>query len=122
MGNTKAKKVLTAEAILSADDKRIVSVEVPEWGGIVYLRTITGRERDEFESAALDASKRGDLRGLRAFLLALCICNEDGERIFKDDDAPKLAQKNAAVLDRLFTRAQELNALTERDINEIQKN
>ena len=41
---------LTRDSILSADDLPMVKVECPEWKGHVYVRTMTGKERDSFEA------------------------------------------------------------------------
>lgn len=67
--------VLTREAILSADDLPAETVDVPEWGGKVRIRTMTGSERDAFESSLIgtggkDTSK--DLRDLRAPVRIAC--------------------------------------------------
>ena len=37
------------ESIIAANDLKRESVEVPEWGVTVYVRTMTGEERDQYE-------------------------------------------------------------------------
>jgi hypothetical protein len=43
--------VLTKEQILSADDIKTETVLVPEWGGDVIVRGLSGVERDAYEMA-----------------------------------------------------------------------
>ena len=42
--------ILNKAAILAAEDLKTETVAVPEWGGEVRVRTLTGTERDAFES------------------------------------------------------------------------
>ena len=39
-------KILTAQDIFDADDRIVEKVEVPEWGGSVYVRAMTGTADD----------------------------------------------------------------------------
>ena len=41
------------ETILAAQDSKRISVDVPEWGVTVYLRTLSGTERDAFEGGLM---------------------------------------------------------------------
>ncbi len=45
--------ILTKEAILAADDLPRETVLMPEWGGDVYVRTMSGTDRDAFESSLI---------------------------------------------------------------------
>ena len=46
--------VLTREQILKADDMTTERVPVPEWGGEVLVKSLTGRQRDEFEGSMIE--------------------------------------------------------------------
>jgi hypothetical protein len=114
--------ILSKDAILGADDMKTIDVEVPEWGGSVRLRTLTGGERDKFESDSIDQrgkSNKMNLVNLRARLVSLCAVDEGGKRMFGDSEVSKLGSKSAAVLDRLFQAAQELNGMTQKDVEEL---
>lgn len=117
--------LLSRDQILQADDLTHEDVEVPEWGGTVRVRTLTGSERDAFEQSVI--TRRGkqvdmNLENLRAKLAALTIVDEDGERLFSEADVQALAQKSAAALSRVFTVAQRLNGLTDGDVEELTEN
>lgn len=123
---SKSKAVfLNREAILAAEDLPRELVEVPEWGGAVYVRALTGAERDQFEASIVEQRGRDvrmNMRNIRAKLVALTVVDEDGQRIFTDDDVAALGGKSAAALDRLFAVAQRLSGLSKEDVEELAKN
>lgn len=100
---------LTKEAILAADDLPRERVVVPEWGGDVFVRTMTGTDRDAFETSLL--GKDGRMENVRARLVSLTLCNEAGTRIFDDSEIVALGAKSARALDRVFSVAQRLNGI-----------
>ena len=115
---------LTKDAILSAQDLKTERVSVPEWGGEVSVRTMTGTERDEIEAETLQSA--GDIKtryhNLRSRVLVRVLVDDNGKRLFGDDEIDALGGKSTASLDRLFAVAQRLNALTEQDVEALLKN
>lgn len=115
--------VLTKDQILSANDVVKEMVAVPEWGGEVWVRTPTGRARDEFEGAMIAATGKPDrFRNIRARLCAACICDERGVLLFDGWDVEALGDKSAAALDRVFAVAQRLAGLSAGDMEELEGN
>lgn len=125
--------ILSREQILEAQDMEKELVDVPEWGGPVYVRALTGAERDAFEDSMVEMRvvRKGRKRetvpqmryqNLRARLCALTICDEEGNRLFKDEDVHALGKKSAAALDRVFEVAQRLSGLREEDVEELAGN
>jgi hypothetical protein len=119
------KRILTREAILEASDINVELVDVPEWGGAVYVRTMTGAERDAFEATMVE--KRGkdfevNLRNLRAKLAAFTVVDEHGNRLFSEEDIQILAGKSAAALQRIFNVASRLSGVSAEDVQELAKN
>ena len=113
--------MLTKEQILQAQDLPRETVPVPEWGGDVLVRTMTGAERDSWEAETVQEQAVNRIN-LRARLCARCIVDEQGGRLFTDKDAEALGAKSAAALDRVFTVAARLNALSKADTEELEKN
>lgn len=118
---TKTKRpapILGAAEILGVQDRKIEEVPCPEWGGAVHLREMSGLERDGYE---LDLMTRNT--NLRAALVFWCLCTPAGERLFLDPDTdiPALGAKNAAALDRLADKAQEMNGLRVADEEALKK-
>lgn len=116
---------LTRDAILEANDLKTEIVSVPEWGGDVSVRSMTGQERDAFEQALV--SERGpdasqNLSNIRARLVTLSAVDDNGNRLFTDADIVPLGRKSAAALDRVFTVAQRLNGIGAKDVEDLAKN
>lgn len=114
--------ILSRDAILNADDLERRPVEVPEWGGTLYVRSLTGAERDHFETSLFEGQGKGrkeNFANLRARMVALCAVDGEGERLFADADVAALGGKNAAALDRVFDAAQRLNGFRQQDIEEL---
>lgn len=117
--------LLTRDQILAADDLKRETLEVPEWGGEVIVRSLTGTERDAFEDSVVKQrgnSRELNLRNARARLVSLSLIDEAGNKLFTDKDVDLLGRKSAAALDRVFAAAQRLSGLTENDIDELAKN
>jgi hypothetical protein len=117
--------LLTRDAILQAQDLPRELVSVPEWGGEVYVRALTGAERDAFEQSIVEQkgkSTKMNLQNMRAKLVALTVVDEEGKRVFSDADAKLLGQKSALALNRVFEVAQKLSGLTPEDVEELTKN
>lgn len=107
--------ILTRDAMLAADDLRQEKVEVPEWGGYVYVRMMGGTERDAFEAEHL----KDPAKDLRARIAVHTVCDEQGVLCFTPSDVVAVGKKNAAALDRIFSVAIRLNRLSKKDIEEL---
>ena len=121
-----AKKFLNKAEILAIDDLKFEDVQIPEWGGAwVRVRTLQANERDRFEASTVQRNGKKvttNLDNIRARLCLLCMVDEDGERLFQEEDTFPLGGKSAAALDRIFTVAQRLNGLRDEDVEELAKN
>jgi hypothetical protein len=113
--------MLTRDAILGAQDLKTVDVPVPEWGGDVRLRMLTGAERNALHAAAA-AGGKFDATLFASLLVAKTIVGDDGGRLFGDDDAPALAAKSASAFNRVFEAAAKLNGLGGNAVDEAEGN
>lgn len=117
--------MLTRDAILAATSIRREVVEVPEWGGQVLVRGLTGTERDQLEAGTLKGigkNAQADMRNFRARLAALSICDETGKRLFSDSDIAALGQTSAAALDRVADAAMRLSGIKAEAVEDAEKN
>lgn len=117
--------LLTKDQILQTQDLPFEDVDVPEWGGHVRVRALTGTERDAFEASIVE--RRGNRTefnpiNMRAKLVALTVIDENGNRLFTDADIEALGKKSAIALDRVFQVAQRLSGLRPEDLEEMTKN
>jgi hypothetical protein len=113
---------LTRDDILQAQDITIEKVEVPEWGGEVFIKGLTGTERDFFESTIVlfrGKAQQMNLQDVRARLASLTICDVDGNRLFTEQNVRALGEKSAAALQRVFRIAQRLSGLSNEDVLEL---
>ena len=119
------RKILTREQILSADDLKREEVVVPNWGGSVFVRSLTGAERDRLEEQSVTRNGKtfeANYNNVRARLVSLAAVDESGKRLFTEADIEALGAKSAAALDLVFTVASRLNGLSAKDVDELAKN
>ena len=111
MGLSKAK-------ILSANDVKVSEpIPVKEWGGDVYVKTITGLERDAFEESYSEQK----MKSFRVKFLVLTLCDETGERLFGDDDVALLGTKSSNIINALFEKSWAHNAFNAEAVEEMGK-
>jgi hypothetical protein len=108
---------LSASQILAADDFKIEPVDVPEWGGTVYVRVLRGTDRDQFEESL---SKEKD-KPFRCRFLVMTLCDERGSLLFKQEQIAALGEKSSVVLNRVFERAWDINYLSPKSVDELGK-
>ncbi len=110
---------LSRESILASDDTVYEDVEVPEWGGTVRLRGLTGAERDRMEASIASNPKKPNLTNFRSRMCASSIVDESGQPVFGTADISALGNKSAAALERVFSVAIRLSGMSETDITEL---
>lgn len=117
------RRLLGKSAILAKQDTRYAYVTVPEWDGDVRVRSITGTERDEWESSLVKMRANGksetNYKHARSTLCVRAIVDEDGKRVFDDTDAPILSTKNASAIDRIYEVAAALSKISDKDVEEL---
>jgi hypothetical protein len=117
--------LLSRDAILQTNDLPTELVHVPEWGGDVYVRAMSGAERDAFEVAVVSNPGKHqtlNLANIRARLVATTVVDQQGVRLFTDADVAALGGKSAAALDRVVEVAQRLSAVSDGDVEQLAKN
>lgn len=117
--------LLSKGEIFAADDRATEDVHVPEWGGTVRLRGLSGAERDEFESSVnkvVGNKVVRDTRNFRARLVALSAINEDGTALFEQNEVAALGRRSSAALSRLFDAACRLSGLNDEDVEALEGN
>jgi len=114
--------ILSAEEIRAARDLPVEEVDVPEWGGPVLVRGLTGRARDRYEESMLKAEGGMSYDNVRAKLVVRCLVDKDGKRLFEDSDVEWLGEKSATALSRVFDVASRLSGLSKADVETLAKN
>ena len=117
--------MLNKAQILDVEDLTTETVSVPEWGGDVLVQSMTGAERDSFETSLLEgkgADKEMNTNNLRAKLVGKCLVDGKGKRLFTDKDIEALGEKSAEALDRIYDVAQKLNGIGVKEVEDLTKN
>lgn len=118
--------LLSKLAILTADDLKTQDVPVPEWGGEVRVKTLTGAERDQYEADSVKTNRGGkrevNMTNMRARLIAMCAVDENGQLLFTRADVMKLGQKSAVALERVFDAAATMSGMSDDDVAELAGN
>ena len=114
--------MLTIEQILKAPDAEVVAVECPEWGGTVYVRTISADQRDAWEISCGDENDKPKA-GARASLVGLAMCDKEGRFLQPTEAEVKaLGAKASGPMDRLFETILRINRMRKRDVEQMEKN
>ncbi len=117
---------LTKDEILKIRDLKVEPIDIPEWGGVVYVRGMTGEERDKFESSIVQMAAGGEqkinMKNVRARMACYTLCDEDGNRLFFDSEINELAKKSALALQRIFEVAQRLSGIGQVEMDSLLKN
>lgn len=113
--------LLTKEQILTAEDLPFEDVSVPEWGGEVRVRTMTGAAKDAFEESVL-LNGKPNYGNFRAKLLSKTIVDDGGNLQFTEAEVEALGGKSSKAIDRVYKVAKRLNAISSEDQEELVKN
>jgi hypothetical protein len=120
--------VLTREGLTTGKAREIAieRVPMPELGegAVAILRGMTGTDRDSYESGlVIQKGKRStvNLVDIRAKLVARCLIDEAGQRLFTDEEVGLVGAMRADLLDRLYKVAQRLCGLSDEDADDLGK-
>ena len=109
---------LTREALLAATTVPTQAVDIPELGGAVVVRGMTGRERTLFEKKFVTESRGRTKRNFDAFREQIIVfCCVDPQ--LTEDDVERLANVRADIVERIATVAMQLSGLTDKDADEL---
>jgi len=117
--------VLNKDAIQQANDVEMKKVAVPEWGGDLYVRSMTGGDRTKFEMAVTsDNAKTAEKAKQQAKvrIIIMTACDEEGNLLFSESDVHWLSKKAAKPIERVFEAARILNGIGTEDIEELAGN
>jgi len=124
-------KLLKREKLLEKEKLEVVQVDLGDGEG-VYVRQMTGRERDQWEKSLIRPirDKKGQVTGMdsaledfRAKLCVHTVCDEKGTLLFSSTDVAQLSlNMSASRLEIIVDAAQKLNKISEEDKEELVKN
>lgn len=107
--------MLDKNSLMAAQKLRVEKVAVQELDGNICIRVMTGRELDKYYEetiSLIDGQVVPVQENKMAKLLVKCICDENGNRLFSDDETDKLGSISSLVLVPLYDAAMRLNNMT----------
>lgn len=122
--------MLTRDKLLAKEKLETKKVELGG-GNFIYVRQMTGRERDRFEQSLVEevptanggTDYKRNITDFRAKLAVNTVCDENGNNILNPDDYETLSQNiSAKKLDLIINEAQSLNRISEEDKENLVKN
>ena len=108
--------LLSADAILKADDLPWEDVDVPEWGGTVRVRRVMAEDFYQYVGNGDGTTKNKIPR-----FCALAMIDENGKPLFTPEQAEALGKKSYRAMDRVHEVAKRLSGFGE-EAKSIEKN
>lgn len=106
---------LTKDQIKQANDIVLSEYDVPEWGGSIFIRSLSGAQMADAQKAFKKASDQEKL----TLMIIYCACDEQGNQLFSFTDTPWLNAKNMNVLLRVVNECNRVNGFAD---EELEKN
>lgn len=113
---------LIATDIFAVSDLEPEWLDIPEWNGGLFVRPMTGLERDNYEQSLVrgkGANREMNIANARAKLVVMVAVNEAGDSVFTKGDVKRLGEKSSAALNRIFELATKQSGMSEQDIEEL---
>jgi len=125
----KQTKILGRNDLLTRGKLKTELVDLGD-GESVYVREMTGREKNQFEQSCMKQVKKGDktefiptLDDFKAKLAVFTCCDGAGMNLFEANDFQKLSMNiSAAKLERIIIIAEKLNKISDADKEDMLKN
>jgi hypothetical protein len=116
-------KDLTIADVFGVEDKLSESLDIPEWGGRIYVRVMSAKERSEIEDLYIkitDAKK--ETGKFRKELIRRTWVDKSGNLMIIDDAvATHMMNKSALIIERIFEKACEVNGFRQKDVEVLKK-
>lgn len=114
----------------------MTTIEVPELGNNVTLRQLSSADVKSYRKRLVTETTVPDGKGgvrvdlalvrdidAQALLIAMSVCNDDGERCYTDEDAQAIAEAlPQSAINCIFEAAQELSGLKPKAVEDAEKN
>lgn len=106
---------MNKKAIFKKGSPKVEPVEVSGFKEPFLVRGLSARQRVAMFSDLFEGGNIKEGRFFPAELLARCVVDEDGKRIFEDEDVTEIGDMSEDFIMPLFEAAQRLNGLGAED-------
>lgn len=122
-------KNLKDKLLQQVDPKYIKEVDCSDIYGdstdIFYIASIPVGQFEKYQARTLKSVKKEDIEGIKAMLLAMTLCDENGTKMFdytNPKDVAACASIHTPLATRLYAEAQKFNLATTEDMESKIKN
>lgn len=118
---------LDKNGILATARKAAKLVHIDEWGDDVYVRLITGLDRDELDYANVNFETnkvtKDSMIGARARACVIFLSDENGNRMFTgSNDWKQIGELFGPALDAIVDAGMEFNGMSKGSVEALEKN
>ncbi len=110
---------LTKHQIFAANDLKSKIVNMEEWGGDLEIRVMSVKEQLDFDKFI---AEKPDDRTMAFYLIVRSCIDENGKRLFNDEDIEFIQNKSSDSILKLFDAILELNKQKPDDVEKLAKN
>lgn len=110
---------LNKHQIFACNDLKESYVDMPEWGGKIKIKALSVQEQLDYD--AFLASKPKEVEMALHLIIIACI-DENGNKLFDENDLPLLKKKNSANLFKIVSEILKLNKQDANDVDDLAKN
>jgi hypothetical protein len=118
--------IASREALLKLCERRYSTVDIPERNISIRIQSLSEAEKSQYETCLIAKNGRGIMRerlqDATRRLIALCVVDEEGKRIFSDSDLSAIANLDSYISSRIYDACQEHCGFNKGDIDETVKN
>ena len=120
-------KLLTRAQILAPGKNpksHLEVVTVPQWGGVVHVKRMNGKDYANWETMLHGADFKRDVQPgeLRASVVICTACDKNGVLMFKPTDLQDLVLADAVPQNIVFDKASDMNGLSEESVKVLEGN
>ena len=103
----------------AAGKRKPLKVEVAGLDCELYVRVLSVGERDRWELSCVTSPSGKLPPDFRSKYLAMALCDEDGKRLWTDDEWQEVAELDGGIVGNLFEVAIKHNKMSEADLKEL---
>jgi hypothetical protein len=113
---------LSLEQLLGAVDTPIEKIYVKPLNGYLYVKGLTGEERDEWEKTIVRGrgKKAKVVQNVRAHLLARCLVTRAGVPLMNPGLIARLGKVRADIIGPAYDLAAKLSGISDDDLDELE--
>ncbi len=98
-------------------------VEVPQWGGHVYVQQISAKDFEAWQDWIAKQENAKCPQSHRAALIVDCVCDEHGKPIFTErSDLNVLGEHQNTTIDLLYEACKRVNLADKTSLGDAEKN